>query len=433
MRIACYGFVDADAGSVAGANYLIIRHLLHRNHTIDFFAKRDFVHPESLFTYEGFTYFGVERGKYLRVEELADAIPFSSRPLQFAADQLSYNAHMRLIQRKLLKQHAKAPYDVALFLGTSVPFTIPVANLPVVAWVQGPPQTEIEAIQRHKQQINSLCGPTTYSKLRAFYLWRDWSSIRKNRRADAIICGSRWARGRILETGTPDSTVFALPYPFDLSFFQFLPRENPSPPTFGWLGRVVPRKRLDLLISAFEKVVQKYPKARLDVVGHFGQFHGFRSILDNCNIPNSRIKHRDSIPRSAVPEYLRSLTALVQPSENENFGSSVAEAMAVGTPAIVGPLNGTAEYAKGGCYHFDEYTRESLADSMIQCLEDQLNDAQGIAVKARSAAERLFDPETVVGHLERILRQTKRGVATDPSICPAPVHYGGSSVARQST
>ena len=417
MRVACYGFVNVDAGSVAGANHLIIEHLLQRGHTIDFFAKEDFVYPASLFAYDGFTYIGVERNGYQRVERWAHATPISTHALRFAVGQVSYNAHLQLIRRELLRRHAEAPYDVVLFLGTGAPFTIRARDLPVVTWVQGPPMTEIEAIKRHQAQICQRCGWLTYAKLRAYYLWRDWSSKRENRRADQIICGSEWSRSRIVETGVSADTVHALPYPFDLDFFEARPRQTPTVPTFGWLGRIVPRKRLDLLVSAFELVVQQYPEARLDVVGHFDSFQGFRSLLDECSVPEGHISYRESIPRSEVPAYLRSVTALVQPSENENFGSSVAEAMAVGTPAIVGPTNGTSEYAVGGCYHFDEHTPDSLAHSMIRCLEHQQRDADAVALEARTAASDMFAPSLVVETLETILQQTARAPA---SSVPAP-------------
>jgi glycosyltransferase involved in cell wall biosynthesis len=405
MRVACYGFVNADAGSVAGANHLIIEHLLQREHTIDFFAKKDFVYPASLFAYDGFTYIGIERDGYQRIERWAHATPISTRALRFAVGQVSYHAHLQLIQREILRRHADMPYDVALFLGTGAPFAVPAHDLLVVTWVQGPPLTEIEAIKRHQAQIRERCGWLTYAKLRAYYLWRDGSSKRENRRADQIICGSEWSRSRIVETGVPADTVHALPYPFDLEFFEARPRQTPTPPTFGWLGRIVPRKRLDLLVSAFELVVQKHPEAHLDIVGHFDSFQGFRSLLDECNVPEGRISYRERIPRSEVPAYLRSVTALVQPSENENFGSSVAEAMAVGTPAIVGPTNGTSEYAVGGCYHFAEHTPDALAHSMIQCLEHQQRDAEAVALEARAAACDMFAPGLVVEKLETILQQ----------------------------
>jgi glycosyltransferase involved in cell wall biosynthesis len=413
MKIACYGFVDAGAGSVAGANHLLLRHLLQRGHTVDFFAKRNFVYPESLFDLDGFAYIGVARRGYQNLERWVSSPPLSNRTFRFLAGQLSYQAHLNVIRHKLLHRHVEEPYDIFLSLGTSPPFSVPAPNLPVVAWVQGPPMTEIEAIKRQKESIIDLCGRLTYAKLRAFYFWRDWSMKRANRLADAIICGSHWSRERIVETGVSADKVYALPYPFDLSFFESLPRKKITPPTFGWLGRIVPRKRIDLLLTAYTKVIREHPEARLNIVGHFNSFKGLKQLIETCDAPEGHISYRESILRSDVPHFLRSVTALVQPSENENFGSSVAEALAVGTPAILGPLNGTGEYAVDGCYHFDSYTPDALASAMVRCLRDQRKKPDLIARKARSTAERMFAPETVVTHLEEVLHRVKYSNASD--------------------
>ena len=56
-----------------------------------------------------------------------------------------------------------------------------------------------------------------------------------------------------------------------------------------------------------------------------------------------------------VPALLREATVLVQTSENENFGSSVAEALACGTPVVVGPSNGTADYIDEHSMIFGDY------------------------------------------------------------------------------
>ncbi len=46
----------------------------------------------------------------------------------------------------------------------------------------------------------------------------------------------------------------------------------------------------------------------------------------------------DGVPREAVPDLIRQATAVVQVSENENFGSSIAEALACGVPVVAGAL-----------------------------------------------------------------------------------------------
>jgi glycosyltransferase involved in cell wall biosynthesis len=50
--------------------------------------------------------------------------------------------------------------------------------------------------------------------------------------------------------------------------------------------------------------------------------------------------------------------------EVPNFGSSVAEALACGTPVVVGPSNGTAQYTDSSSQVFADYTCESIAKAV---------------------------------------------------------------------
>ncbi|MFN9913542.1 MAG: hypothetical protein ACK53L_13205, partial [Pirellulaceae bacterium] len=45
MKIAATGFVSLEAGSVASANVIILKSLLERGYSIDFFSKPSFVDP----------------------------------------------------------------------------------------------------------------------------------------------------------------------------------------------------------------------------------------------------------------------------------------------------------------------------------------------------------------------------------------------------
>jgi glycosyltransferase involved in cell wall biosynthesis len=378
---------------------------LERGHTIDFFAKEDFVRPEELFGWDTFTYVGVERPAYLRLEEWTRRAPLP-HPIAHATGLFSYQAHLQALRRTLIRRHHRTPYDVVLFLGTGAQFDLPDTAPPVVSWLQGPPTTEIESIRKHRDQIVTLCGPLTYAKLRAFYLWKHRQSRREITRSNVVICGSPWSRDRIIEYGVAPEQVYALPYPFDLTFFSPASYAAPTPPyTFLWLGRIVPRKRLDLLLDAFALLAAKRSDVHLQIAGHLDHFEGYRALLDAFPYPD-QLSYVSHVPRSEVPELLGMSTALVQPSENENFGSSVAEALAVGTPVILGPTNGTGAYATDACFSFDQYTPDAVCAALEQCLTAQISTPRTLKRQARQTAEAVFSTDSVVDQLEHILLDT---------------------------
>ena len=79
------------------------------------------------------------------------------------------------------------------------------------------------------------------------------------------------------------------------------------------------------------------------LVGSVGFVAGYGKLIASFPFPD-RLKWIPSVPRSEVPELMRGHDVLIQPSEEEDFGSSVAEAQACGLPVIVGNTNGNGDY-----------------------------------------------------------------------------------------
>jgi glycosyltransferase involved in cell wall biosynthesis len=61
----------------------------------------------------------------------------------------------------------------------------------------------------------------------------------------------------------------------------------------------------------------------------------------------------------------------VMPSLYEGFGSTVLEAFATGTPAIVSGVSSIPEVADGAAYLIDPLNVQSIADAMIRFSSDE--------------------------------------------------------------
>ncbi len=398
LRLACYGFVDRDAGSVATANFLMIESMLKRGHTIDFYTFEGFVYPEDLFQYANFHYHTVpsQDGIYDRLPSVLQKIAGKVLSDYF------YYRQMGDIGALIRKHHAAQPFDAMMFLGTTPQCTVP-EDLPVIAWVQGPPQTEWEAIRSLRSQIVTWCGSALYLKLKAYYAFKRRAARTELARADRIVCGSEWSRQQIIRFGQAPETMFALPYPFDLDLFAQRPPRNEKPCRFLWLGRIDPRKRLDLMLDGFVHLLSQRSDIHLHVVGRTSYASGYMQMIEQFAHPE-HLTYTDFVPRENVADLIAGSDVIVQPSMSENFGSSVAEALACGRPVVLGSTNGTGEYTGPATFRFDTYNAESVGDAMGRAITAIENDAIKLGEAARAAAECEYQLDDVVDSLLAIVR-----------------------------
>src|SRR5207237_10188335 len=136
----------------------------------------------------------------------------------------------------------------------------------------------------------------------------------------------------------------------------------------------------------FALVLRTIPTARLKIVGAPGYAPRQLSLLESFAYRGS-VEYRSGIPRSQVPRAMHEAAVFVQTSENENFGSAVAEAIACGVPVVVGPTNGTADYLDESSAVFEHYEPAAVADSILRVLDKRRRAPVGVSSAARAAAE----------------------------------------------
>ncbi len=404
LRIACFGYAESGAGSVADAGMETLAGLLDRGHEIDFFNKRSFVYPTRLIDHPRFRYVDTPNR---RAEALCQKVNGrGGQVTQFVLGAINHATFARGIISAMRREHAARRYDLQVALGEWAFGKI--GGIPSVSWVQGPPETDSCSVIERAAEVRRLCGNGQWLKLRAFTLYRRYLALPRFSASDVVVCGSRWSMRRLATYGVGESATRALPYPIDLG--QFTPqgkviRPGQQPRTMLWLGRTVPRKRLDLFLGALRVLIGRGVDVRGKVIGGFGWAAGYRQLIEQFEHPD-RLEYVPGVARALAPQLLREADVVVQPSEDENFGSTVAEAMACGTPVVVGPTNGTGDYVGTAGRIFDRYDAESVADAIAGVFDDLSRDADGMMARAaRAQAERAFAVETVINGFERVMQE----------------------------
>ncbi len=403
LRIACNGYVDARSGSIAAAGHQLLDALLARGHQIDFFSKPSFVHPVDL----------LDRHPNLRYRRAED--PLADRAKRLATrlvgaqlatpiSLLQHRAFARAVTRAMRAAHHLEPFDAVLFIGT--PAFGRVAGLRAVSWVQGGAGTDVRSLTARKDLLRRTETWWRRTLLRTYGSYRlalgrpDYSA------SDALICGSRWSRQQLMKELAAQATpITALPYPLDFAAFDRRERvpSRDMPLRVLWLGRIVPRKRLDLLLDAAARCEQGGTQVELTIVGSFGFAPGLRRLLAEYPVP-SRLCYVERVPRPEVIGYLQAADVLCQPSDEEDFGMSVAEAMACGTPAIVGATNGTGDYLCPMSRRLEHNTVEDLRDALLEAVRRKRAGSLCDPGVTRAHAEATFDAASIAGRVEDLLR-----------------------------
>ncbi len=110
--------------------------------------------------------------------------------------------------------------------------------------------------------------------------------------------------------------------------------------TLLFLGRIHPKKGVDMLLHAWSRVMHRFPNWQLRVVGTDAGYAADGGYL--AQMKTLAAKLRLERQEFAAPQYgedklfaYRDAELFVLPTHSENFGLTVAEAQAAGTPVIV--------------------------------------------------------------------------------------------------
>jgi glycosyltransferase involved in cell wall biosynthesis len=175
-------------------------------------------------------------------------------------------------------------------------------------------------------------------------------------RVDKFICNSNFVAQRIKKYYKQESTVIYPP--IDVGNFGLLDSgvnfAKSKTDYFLMVGRLLPYKRFDMAIEAFNKL-----EMPLKIIGSGPEMKKLKKLA------NWNIEFLGEMDNKNLKEYYQKCQALIFPQE-EDFGIVALEAMACGRPVIAyrggGALESVLE-GKTGVF-FDEQSIESLVEAV---------------------------------------------------------------------
>ena len=163
----------------------------------------------------------------------------------------------------------------------------------------------------------------------------------------------------------------------------------------GAVGRNVPEKGYPDLFAAFEALRDDLPAAfserlHLVIAGRNVTVddRAIKALIERSRLPKDRFHLLG--PRNDIPDILNALDLFVMPSRSESFPNVLAEAMAVGLPAIAKDV--------GDCrvvLNQDRFiaTSDTLATRMAMLLSLPSNDREAIGLENRKRVEEHYTKE----------------------------------------
>lgn len=214
-----------------------------------------------------------------------------------------------------------------------------------------------------------------------------------------LMCSHIMGRAFNKLAGISQKRIEVIPNGIDLSVFSPVSPERKrelraelelpqDDPIVLYVGSVLARKGVEVLIDAWESVLNRQPRARLVIVGSTGQRPTIRDTKGKSEVDRYVESVFDQIeglsnPGSVifagevenVQEYYRTADLFAFASRREGLPSVVLEAMGCGLPCVVAPFIGLPddgeEYGVAGEHYVKtSHDPQQMADDLIRMIEN---------------------------------------------------------------
>jgi glycosyltransferase involved in cell wall biosynthesis len=178
-----------------------------------------------------------------------------------------------------------------------------------------------------------------------------------------------------------------------------------SEPTVVYMGRIMAKKGITVLIRAMPKILKEKPNLRFVFIGG-GNILFYRDVIRRMKIPEKNFTFLGHLGYFERQEFLRRATVFVNPSFFELCSLSILEAMSSGTSVVAGDVGGNPEIISSGKdgLLFSPSDHDELADDIITLVNDE-NLGKEMGKQARRTVERSFTSERCAKETCEIYRQ----------------------------
>jgi glycosyltransferase involved in cell wall biosynthesis/O-antigen/teichoic acid export membrane protein len=150
---------------------------------------------------------------------------------------------------------------------------------------------------------------------------------------------------------------------------ELKPANKEEKPTILYLGRLKSYKSVDVLINAFEKVLDTVPEARLVIAGSGEEESSLRKLVRELGM-DEKVEFLGKVTEAAKVSLMQKAWVFVNPSYMEGWGITTIEANACGTPVVASDVPGLRDSVRNphSGYLVEYGNPDAFADKILKII-----------------------------------------------------------------
>jgi glycosyltransferase involved in cell wall biosynthesis len=175
-----------------------------------------------------------------------------------------------------------------------------------------------------------------------------WDALRYRRHLSGVFCighSGRYGGARFFSAcGYPRERIVPFVHVVGSTPVQHVPGQRDHKEIL-YVGQLIVRKRVDLLLQAFSQLAM--PSAHLRLIGQGQEEQNLRQLASELGIAE-RVSFSRGMPNAGTIAAMAAADVLVLPSRFDGWGAVVNEALMVGTPVICSNRCGASDVIENG-------------------------------------------------------------------------------------
>ncbi len=232
--------------------------------------------------------------------------------------------------------------------------------------------------------------------------------------ADWVTVGSQYGKERIVTLyGVPERKVQVIPHgmitPSWLPLVDAEPRQANDHPIVLAVGKLYPRKRVDVLLRAVPLLIEEFPDLEVRIVGSGLEWDTLQALTDELGIRSHVTWLSHLTDDAAFAREWRQADVFCHPSSQESFGYVYLEAMTLGKPIVAARASAAPEVVGQAGLLVEPENPAAFAEGIRRFLRDETLRAE-YARRGRARASHFTIARMIDGY-EEAIRQVLSPVA----------------------